>query len=32
MERVERINTVMVYPQQQAGFVPRCDIYTIDMD
>jgi len=32
IEGVERTNTVMVYSQWWAGFVPRCDPYSMDVD
>ena len=33
MERVERMNMIIVYPQQQqAVFVPRCNPYAIEVD
>jgi len=32
MKEVERINVVIVNPNQQAGFMPRYDSYAIDMD
>ena len=31
MERVERIEVVMVYPQQRVGFVQR-NLYAMDVD
>ena len=32
MERVERINVAVVYLDQQAGFVPRQDLYAMNID
>ena len=32
MERVKRTNIVMIYLQQQAGFMSRCNLYTIDIN
>ena len=32
IERVEKSNTVMVYPNQQVRFVPWQDSYTMEMD
>jgi len=32
IEKVEKMNTVVVYPNQWAGFVPRRDSYTINID
>ena len=32
MEGVERTNMVVVHPNQQTGFVPRYNLYTIEID
>jgi len=32
IEIVERTNAIIVYLQQQTEFVPRCDLYAIDVD
>ena len=32
MERVERMNVIIVNPNQWAGFIPRQDSYSIDVN
>ena len=31
MKEIKKINVVIVYLQQQARFVPRCDLYVINV-